>query len=114
MTIGETDHIAIAAQISIALGFIVEAKKIVPGTTAIKTPTLDIFRLLIAKVAIARSAAQIVLVISRATRADMSCGPSNVPLRGVDPFGEKFMEFVGEWSAAGSPGFKLGTGRETK
>jgi hypothetical protein len=35
-----------------------------------------------------------------------------MPLRGVDPFGEKFMEFVGEWSAAGSPGFKLGTGRE--
>jgi hypothetical protein len=79
MTIGVTAHIAIAAQISIALGFIVDAKNIVPGTTAIKIPTLDISRLLIAKLAIARSAAQIVLVISRATRADMSCGPSNVP-----------------------------------
>lgn len=36
-----------------------------------------------------------------------------MPLQGDDPFGERFFEFVGEWMEAGSPGFRLGTGRET-
>jgi len=69
----------IAAQISIALGFIVEAKKIVPGTQAIKIPATDLFRFKIASTAAAQSDAHTKLVTIRATRADRSFGPNNVP-----------------------------------
>ena len=36
----------------------------------------------------------------------------NMPLHGEDPFGERFFQFVGQWTEAGSPGYRLGTGRE--
>ncbi|MCU1365860.1 MAG: Redoxin domain protein [Ilumatobacteraceae bacterium] len=36
----------------------------------------------------------------------------SMPMNDVDPFGEKFFDFVGEWMEAGSPGYRLATGRE--
>ena len=36
----------------------------------------------------------------------------SMPMNDVDPFGPEFFAFVGEWAAAGSPGYRLGTGRE--
>ncbi|MCU1399131.1 MAG: Redoxin domain protein [Acidimicrobiales bacterium] len=36
----------------------------------------------------------------------------SMPMNDIDPFGEKFFEFVGEWMEAGSPGYRLATGRE--
>ena len=36
----------------------------------------------------------------------------SMPMRNIDPFGAEFFEFVEEWQEAGSPGFRLRTGRE--
>jgi hypothetical protein len=36
----------------------------------------------------------------------------SMPMNDVDPFGAQFFEFVGEWMEAGSPGYRLATGRE--
>ena len=36
----------------------------------------------------------------------------NMPMNDVDPFGTEFFSFVEEWMAAGSPGYRLRTGRE--
>ena len=36
----------------------------------------------------------------------------SMPMNGLDPFGTEFFSFVEEWMAAGSPGYRLRTGRE--
>ena len=36
----------------------------------------------------------------------------NMPMRSVDPFGTEFFSFVEDWQTAGSPGYRLRTGRE--
>jgi hypothetical protein len=36
----------------------------------------------------------------------------SMPMNDVDPFGSEFFSFVEEWMAAGSPGYRLRTGRE--
>jgi hypothetical protein len=36
----------------------------------------------------------------------------SMPMNGVDPFGQEFFDFVAEWTAAGSPRYRLGTGRD--
>ncbi len=36
----------------------------------------------------------------------------SMPMNDVDPFGNEFFSFVEEWMAAGSPGYRLRTGRE--
>ncbi len=36
----------------------------------------------------------------------------SMPMNDIDPFGAEFFTFVEEWMAAGSPGYRLGTGRE--
>ncbi len=36
----------------------------------------------------------------------------SMPMNDVDPFGNEFFAFIEEWMAAGSPGYRLQTGRE--
>ncbi len=36
----------------------------------------------------------------------------SMPMHDVDPFGTEFFSFVEEWQSAGSPGYRLRTGRE--
>jgi hypothetical protein len=36
----------------------------------------------------------------------------SMPMHNVDPFGTEFFAFVEEWQSAGSPGYRLRTGRE--
>lgn len=36
----------------------------------------------------------------------------SMPMHNVDPFGTEFFSFVEEWQLAGSPGYRLRTGRE--
>jgi hypothetical protein len=38
----------------------------------------------------------------------------SMPMNDIDPFGNEFFEFVQEWIDAGSPGYRLGTGREDR
>jgi hypothetical protein len=38
----------------------------------------------------------------------------SMPMNDVDPFGNEFFSFVEEWMAAGSPGYRLRTGREER
>ena len=38
----------------------------------------------------------------------------SMPMRDVDPFGTEFFSFVEEWMGAGSPGYRLRTGREDR
>jgi hypothetical protein len=35
-----------------------------------------------------------------------------MPMNDLDPFGTEIFAFVEEWMAAGSPGYRLRTGRE--
>ncbi len=36
----------------------------------------------------------------------------SMPMKNVDPFGTEFFSFVEEWQTAGSPGYRLRTGRD--
>ena len=69
-----------AAQISRALGFMVEAKNTVPGNIASNTPILEVARLFIAATDTAINIAQAKLIINRAARTDRSCAPNTVPI----------------------------------
>ena len=79
-TDGIVDHNAIAAQISRALGFIVDARNTVPGNSESNTPILDSARLLTAAIETANKPAQAKLIINRANRTDKSVAPNAVPI----------------------------------
>ncbi|MCU1393618.1 MAG: Redoxin domain protein [Ilumatobacteraceae bacterium] len=43
---------------------------------------------------------------------DWTIRRGSMPMNDIDPFGNEFFTFVGEWMEAGSPGYRLAAGRE--